>query len=268
MTRLLTAADVPQAMSLKAAGWNQLEQDWLRLLELEPEGCWGIDCDGVLVATATALCYGTDLAWIGMVLTHPDYRGRGFASRLMERALEFTAARGVKCVKLDATNMGAPIYRRFDFVEECAIERWQKLHSATSVMARELPAGAFTPDFQLDREAFGADRTRLLAALPAVDAASIPGEGYAMGRAGSQCLYFGPCVSRTPEAARALAARFVDLHAAEPMFWDILPENRAAVSLAAALGFAPVRRLVRMARGPSPEVDNLKVYAIADFAYG
>ncbi len=268
MTRLLTVADVPQGMALKqVAGWNQTERDWLRLLELEPEGCWGIDGDGRLVSTATALCYGTDLAWIGMVLTHPDYRGRGFASRLMERALEFTDRRGVECVKLDATDMGAPIYRKFGFHDECAIERWSRVETGGKP-AGHLAAAPFVPDWGLDREAFGADRKRLLSALPLEYAATIAGEGFAMGRPGSNSLYFGPCVSRSAAAARSLVMRFLDLHPSEPVFWDILPENRAAAELASELGFAPVRRLIRMARGPSPPVDNCKVYAIADFACG
>jgi hypothetical protein len=34
---LLTERDIPGAMRLKeAAGWNQTEDDWLRLLKLEP----------------------------------------------------------------------------------------------------------------------------------------------------------------------------------------------------------------------------------------
>src|SRR6266853_1058801 len=102
--RLLRAADIPQAMRLKqAAGWNQIEEDWLRLLELEPEGCFGIERDGRLVATTTAIFYGRELAWIGMVLTDPEFRGRGLASQLMRRALEFLDGRAIECVKLDAT---------------------------------------------------------------------------------------------------------------------------------------------------------------------
>ena len=39
--RLLGAGDLPAAMRLKeAAGWNQTEEDWLRLLRLEPRGCF------------------------------------------------------------------------------------------------------------------------------------------------------------------------------------------------------------------------------------
>src|ERR1700690_3620230 len=123
--RLLTSADIRQAMLLKqTAGWNQTERDWLRGLELEPGGCFCIERDGKLAATATAICYGRNLAWIGMVLTRPEYRGQGMASQLMRRALEFLDGRQEQWVKLDATAMGSPLYRKLGFVDECPIERW------------------------------------------------------------------------------------------------------------------------------------------------
>src|SRR5947209_20559745 len=109
--RLLNPSDIPQAMRLKgAAGWNQTAEDWARLMELAPHGCFGIDVDGVLASTTTAVCYGTDLAWIGMVLTSAEHRGRGLARTLMRHTLEYIAQRGVECVKLDATDMGRPLY--------------------------------------------------------------------------------------------------------------------------------------------------------------
>src|SRR6266850_7622987 len=123
--RLLRASDIPQAMRLKdAAGWNQTEEDWRRILDLEPEGCFGIEREGRLVATTTAICYGRELAWIGMVLTDPEFRGQGLASQLMRRTLEFLNGRTIQCVKLDATGMGRGLYQKFGFVDECPVERW------------------------------------------------------------------------------------------------------------------------------------------------
>jgi GNAT superfamily N-acetyltransferase len=46
------------------------------------------------------------LAWVGMVLTHPEYRRRGFARRLISHALEYARERGVMTLKLDATSAG------------------------------------------------------------------------------------------------------------------------------------------------------------------
>src|SRR5262245_43062166 len=114
MVHRLTYEDVAAAFELsEAAGWNQTQQDWRRLLALEPEGCFGCECDGRLVATSTLLCHGPELAWLGMVLTHPDYRRRGFAAQLVEAALVLAQRRGIASVKLDATDQGRPLYLRF-----------------------------------------------------------------------------------------------------------------------------------------------------------
>jgi GNAT superfamily N-acetyltransferase len=75
-----------------------------RLLWLDPQGCFGIELDDRIVATTTLLCYGDQLAWIGMVLT--DYRRRGFAQRLMQTALARAASLGTKSIALDATPEG------------------------------------------------------------------------------------------------------------------------------------------------------------------
>jgi GNAT superfamily N-acetyltransferase len=97
LVRKLRESDLPDAMALvRAANWNQTENDWRHFLEIEPEGAIALELDGRVVCTTTAICYGRDLAWIGMVLTLPECRGRGFALRLMREAL--TESRGVAWV--------------------------------------------------------------------------------------------------------------------------------------------------------------------------
>ena len=123
--RLLRAADLAAAMELsRLAGWNQTTDDWQTLLRLEPQGCFGIEVDDRIVATTTLLCYGTRLAWIGMVLTMPDYRRMGFAQRLVQVALERSAALKIESVKLDATPQGLPLYEKLGFKTEQIVERW------------------------------------------------------------------------------------------------------------------------------------------------
>src|SRR5215211_8728516 len=88
--RLLFESDIAAAMRLKdAAGWNQTEKDWLRLLALEPYGCFAAVKDGRLVGTTTTTTYGNDLAWIGMVLVDPEERHQGIATQLMNVALDY-----------------------------------------------------------------------------------------------------------------------------------------------------------------------------------
>ena len=270
--RLLRASDVPQAMRLKqAAGWNQTEEDWLRLLELEPEGCFGIEREGRLVATTTAICYGRRLAWIGMVLTDVEFRGQGLASELMRRALEFVDGRQVEWVKLDATDMGRDLYRKFGFVEECPIERWVRQSGARTPACRvETLLDARAESQDLRDIGFGADRSKLLSRLTEGEWVSIAGSGYAMGRPGANAAYFGPCVAGSIEDARGFVEWFLARHAGEPVCWDLLPENREAVRLAGDFGFECSRILVRMARGAARpiETDASRVYAIAGFEFG
>jgi len=272
MIRLLNTADIPAGMRLKeAAGWNQTEQDWVNLLEAEPEGCFGIDCDGTLVAAAAGVCFGRALAWIGMVLTAPEYRGRGFARRLMEHTLEFLALRGVEWIKLDATDMGRPLYANLGFEDEGPVERWC-LPRVESPRPVELPSSRVEDFAELDATAFGADRLEILRRV-AVESAAVPGQGYAMGRPGTKAVYFGPCVCRSREAARTLLEWFLARHPGESVFWDLLPGNTEALRLAREFGFEPRRKLIRMSLRGSPEAapfrhDDSAVFAIAGFEYG
>jgi GNAT superfamily N-acetyltransferase len=266
--RRLGPPDIPGAMRLKeAAGWNQTEEDWRRILELEPEGCFGIEQDGRLVATATAICYGRELAWIGMVLTDPEFRGQGLAGQLLRQTLDFLDSRSVECVKLDATDMGRGLYRKFGFVDECAVERWVR---APSPAATADIAGERGFDREIDLRAFGAVRIRLLMRLAAGESISIPRSGYAMGRPGSNAAYFGPCVASSRATARSLVEWFLARHSEAPVYWDLLPQNPEAVALAENFGFQRIRQLVRMARGNSCALQQnvREVYAIAGFEFG
>jgi GNAT superfamily N-acetyltransferase len=287
--RILETSDVPQALALsRAVGWNQTPADWALVIEMNAAGCFALECDGQVIATTSTIRYGTELAWVGMVLTHPEFRGRGYARTLMERALDHLS--GVATVKLDATEVGRPLYKKLGFVDECAIERWIR----PALPSAPVAAGVFTPQPKLDKQAFGADRRALLHRLAQFEAASVVGQdgilrrvdnplgrietegrrfptgaqaaslphtaAFAMGRADR----FGPCVSRSRDVAEQLAQWFLARHPNEELLWDLFPEN----NLAESLGFALSRRLTRMTRGRALTGDNSLIYAGAGFEFG
>ena len=250
--RLLEPSDVPQARALsQAVGWNQTPDDWRLAIEMNPVGCFAMEFEATLVATTTTIRYGTDLAWIGMVLTHPEYRARGYARSLMQCALDHLS--DVKTIKLDATEMGAPLYRQLGFVDECVIERWHGQSNFTPVEVQQFTDPAF------DKEAFGADRGTLLKRLAKIESASLE-DAFAMGRGNR----FGPCVSRSKESAVALAQRYLARHPNQHLVWDLFPEN----NLAQSLGFVLSRRLTRMTRGRNLKSNHALVYACAGFEFG
>lgn len=229
-------------MALKdEAGWNQTEQDWLALFESSPGGCFGIEIGGALASTITAVTYESGLAWIGMVLTAERYRRQGLASALMQHTLDYLSHKPIDWIKLDATFAGRPLYERFGFEYECDIERWGRPGA---------PASAW---FAEQRRAMG--------------------ESFARGRAGSAAAYFGPCRAESPGHAEELLEWFLDLHPGEAIYWDLFRANQAAIDLAHSHGFAPLRKLVRMARRARPEAPPLPAdiehtYAIAGFEWG
>jgi GNAT superfamily N-acetyltransferase len=288
-TRILEAKDVPRALALsRAVGWNQTPADWALVIEMNPQGCFALECDGQLVATTSTIRYGTALAWVGMVLTHPEYRGRGYARTLMERALDHLS--DVATVKLDATEMGRPLYEKLGFTDECATERWIR----PALPSAPAAAGVFIPQPELDKQAFGADRSALLHRLAQFEAASAVGQDAILQRVGNplgrvetegrrlptgaqdaslphtaafgmgRADRFGPCVSRSREAAEQLAQWFLALHSNEELLWDLFPEN----NLAQSLGFTLSRRLTRMTRGRALTGDNSLIYAGAGFEFG
>jgi GNAT superfamily N-acetyltransferase len=106
------------------AGWNQTIDDWRFLLN-ESTACYGEEIDGRIVATASLICYWRKLAWIGMVLTHPEFRRQGLARGLVTQLMERAEQLGVQTVKLDATDEGQSLYESLGFRAEQAVERWQ-----------------------------------------------------------------------------------------------------------------------------------------------
>ncbi len=258
--RLLDEQDIPIASQLSAeAGWNQTEDDWRVLLRLSPENCFGIDADGVLVATATLICYGKQLAWIGMVLTNRAYQRRGFARTLLLHAIARADQLGMESLKLDATDQGQPLYQTLGFRVEQPVERWWR---SSSVPGGAGPRPANFPS--LDPAAYGADRSELLHALTERSSVHAQSDGFCLARPGRRANYIGPCVSQNPEFAR----KSIEACASRESYWDLLPQNLAALSIAKELGFSPQRKLIRMVRGHELRGREDWIYAIAGFELG
>lgn len=261
-------------MRLKeAAGWNQTEDDWRILLSLAPDSCFGIECNGQLAATTTAIVYGNDLAWIGMVLTAPEFRNRGFAHRLMNHTLDHLRERGVAWAKLDATEIGANVYSDFGFRFECGVERWQRGPSNAPVSEETCSSRSVDLGVISSRDTFGVSRTQLLECLTRTGGACLNESGFALWRPGSFAHYFGPCVAGDLRSAEPLLRCCLDANQGCPLIWDLPPQNSAAVQLARKYGFQRTRTLSRMARALRPDAKPLRpemnsLFALAGFEYG
>src|SRR6478735_1863688 len=101
--RPMTLADIPLGMRLKEQnGWNQLEADWQRQFELQPDGCFLAELEGVGVGTACGCSFGS-VAWIAMVLVDSSCRNQGIGSALLRRVIDYLDKSGIVSIRLDAT---------------------------------------------------------------------------------------------------------------------------------------------------------------------
>lgn len=257
--RNLAAEDLAFADELRSiVGWNQTINDWRMLLELQPTGCFLAEWEGKPVGTVTTTTYSNELAWIGMMLVHPTYRGRGIGKALMNTAIEFLKGSGVGCIGLDATPAGKDLYLKLGFKDEWSITRWSRSTRPTGVIQ---PSHSETPvnndwiskNSDLDIKAFGVSRAALLLRLATLATASVVVRdeqglaAFGFIRPGSNASYLGPVVAQNAVTAQGVIEQVITR--AEAVIWDIPDPNEHARAWAANHGFKPVRSLARMILG-------------------
>jgi GNAT superfamily N-acetyltransferase len=277
----LLEADLGEAVRLSASvGWNQVEADWRIFLESGHVIALR-DPEGRLAATAGTLPLGPDLAWISMVIVRADQRGRGLATRLLERCVAEIRATG-RTPGLDATPAGRAVYLRLGFEDSLSLTRWRRPAVGPADLASA--PGSLPPDLRvrpaeasdrggiarLDRTAFGADRGALLEPLlarspgfAAVAEAKGRLRGFVLGRDGRTATHLGPLVAEDETVAAALAAHALE-RIGTPVTTDVLDRFSPFTRWLAASGFAVERPFTRMYAGrKEPFGDPALTVAIA-----
>jgi GNAT superfamily N-acetyltransferase len=260
--RLLTTDDLDGAFALSAAaGWNQCLADWRMLLQLAPAGSFAAVANGRIIGTAIALDYGA-FAWIAMMLVDPARRGRGVGARLLESAM--SAVPPGTPIRLDATPLGRPLYRRYGFDDEAALTRHVAEPSRPPVdpapavelrRVRRLERADLPTVIEQDDRVFGAHRRILLewalggAAQYAHLIETDAGANYCFGRPGRLFDQIGPVVAADDDCARALVS--ASLGAAEPraVVVDAYDRHAGFTDWLRSRGFSAARPLFRMCRG-------------------
>lgn len=257
---LLSEVYLPEALRLtEQAQWNQTERDWRRLFQFPSGGCFGAFLDKRLIGTVTTVAYGTELAWLGMMLVDPDYRRRGLGTRLMQAALEHLQGIGVNSIKLDATPSGRPLYESMGFRPEGKVERWEGMaQPGVKKKGPDWDERLRPALYALDRLAFGADRSTILASLIA-DSPVAPLvamdqegrlEGFALARSGRRAFYIGPVAARSQRPALALLDGMLERLAGEKVYLDFNTGYGLGSEVLADRGLVKQRDLTQMACGP------------------
>ncbi len=263
IVRALQLTDISGAMRLKnAENWNQTEQDWEMLMQHNPDLCFVAAHDGKVVGTVTATNYDNEIAWIGMMLVDRAYRGLGLGKRLLTTVMQELAS--CRFVGLDATDQGQPLYEKLGFREESLVDRMvapalvisatppNSTHPVMPLVEAQVPQVT-----ELDRAAFGADRSRLFAEFLKNNrdkAWYLEKEGklagYVLGRNGARYTQIGPLSAETTEDAETLVLAAARHYAGQPVVLDIIRDKRELQASLIALGFTVQRSFVRMYLSP------------------
>jgi len=109
--RRMTVDDLAAGHALSSEQkWPHRIEDWEMLLSLGLG--YVAERDGAVIGTAMAWLYGLDAATLGMVIVSPAAQGMGLGRRLMEAVM---ADLGDRTILLNATDEGAPLYRKLGF---------------------------------------------------------------------------------------------------------------------------------------------------------
>ncbi len=183
---------------------------------------------------------GPEYGWISMVLTDPDWRRRGLASRLMHIGIEHLRQSGL-VPALDATPEGEKVYRSLGFKAATQLGRWLLKpgnpgleepvtdgSKIRSVEQEDLEALA-----NWDRTQAGIERKEMLRYLCtnrpdlAFLEETLGGiiSGYIMGRDGDRATQLGPLVASNPVSAGRLLRTALG-KAGSPVYVDAFTENQ------------------------------------------
>jgi len=255
--RQMRTDDVRLGLRLsRQAGWNQLESDWLRFMNMEPEGCFVAELDGCSVGTTTT-CIFENVAWIAMVLVDKDSRGRGVGKTLLKHSLDFLDGRKVKTVRLDATAAGRPIYEKLGFVPEYELVRFQGISrpGKTGPILTEAMPELFADMIELDRRMTGTNRAKILSLLfkefpenARIRTLHDKIDGFVTMRPGANAVQIGPCIA-SMNAGPALLSDALNRCAGYAVFVDMPTVNAHAMKIAESHGLQIQRRFTRMCRG-------------------
>lgn len=251
------------------ARWNQTEDDW-RFFLIHGAVLGIRDGQGQLVATAALLPYGSNAAWISMVLVTTSWRRRGLATGLLDQCLALARAKGLT-PWLDATPAGAGVYGPLGFTPTLQVQR---LGFAGSVApfptTPELNSEAnFDELLARDRRAMGFDRASLLGELSArPDSRLFARDGaLALVRRGRKARHIGPLFADRPEQALALCEDIVRFETG-PLLIDAVERPDGIVEGLTNSGWSVQRPFQRMRFGIASGLAAVPPMAGAGPEYG
>ena len=271
----MECSDLAYAKSLTdIEGWGHQENDFRRLLELDPQGCFVAWYGDTRVGIATTVSYD-QYSFLGNIIVEKQHRGRDIGPALMRHAIDYLDGKGTKTIELDGVLPAVAMYRHMGFQEKYYSLRLvrapqHRAHTPSAVSLCSEPTALVEFDFQQT----GIKRQALIRSLVAECPASTfclgaPGlEAYAVVRERAHgALAIGPVVVQHPAACQKMMHGIVSMFGDRKIIVGVPEINESAVEIMLQHDFRHSPPSLRMFRGRRISYEE-HVYAIASADVG
>ncbi len=280
--RKLRKGEVSEVIRLcESVHWPYTLKDIERLYRLEPNGWFCARVNGQYAGQAMGLSIGS-LGCLGIVIVRQDFRRQGVATAVTKAALDYLSKKGIKTVKLDATDEGYGIYEKLNFIPEFSVLHYVREAQRGTGLPEEAngvePLKVMEVDIisEFDKKYFGANRSAVLKALIKDSDGFILKEGkrvrgYAMVKPMNyeNGYWLGPWVAESGPSAEKLLKHLLKKYQNTEIRLGAPEVNREAQSLLVNYGFKIDFKITRMRFGPKPKKeDPTGIYAEAGHEKG
>lgn len=237
--------------------------------------------DGELAGASACASFG-ESGWVGAVAVVPERRRGGLGRALTQAAIERLLQLGASTVMLYATEMGRPVYERLGFVAEgeCVTmggdrrarrgprRRGGSRAGSMPGGVRPARAGDLEAVLEIDRDATGEDRARLLTAFWPRRALVAESEGRLRGYyLSSPWRPGGAIVAEDVGSGLALIAA-AGQHTSGELYLSIPSGNVPALRALAVRGVPEHSRTTRMRLGPPLEWQPQALFSTFNLFWG
>ena len=276
--RVMQARDIPFAIKLTdTEDWGFDHRDFVRLLQLDPRGCFLAIHDGKKAGLITTTTYDR-FAWVGNVIVARSSRGRGIGVELLNHAISYAKEKRIQKVGLYSYLKTRAFYQNSGFVEGERFVRYRGIPKARN----EARVSSFRDEYlkgivRFDRDRFGADRERYLQILgrdfPKFFLFSKEDDrilGYIAAKGGPSGYEIGPwiCDSDPPQSVGGLLDGLLDRMKGKILEITIPRNNHRAAQMIRDSGFSRVGEVAEMFRGGFPKRRQNTIFAVGGLEKG